>query len=223
MRLSSFLPTPLFRLWLLVLSSSLPLSKGHAQEGYTPQTSIRIGAYTVNSGLLVGIERPYRVKQIEKIKAKRTKNVYRERYWGFNAGFYHHRMLHTNAHLTTEWVSRRQKQNGFYRELSLGIGAARTFVDGATFEVDEQGEVTQVPTAGNFFALTTLGVGVGYNMDLKYQVPLKFYLKPSAMVIYPHNAFFYARPMLEVGCLVAGDRLWQASPRHSLKTKGRRR
>ena len=115
--------------------------------------------------------------------------------------------------MQTEWLLRRQKTNGLFFDFSVGAGVSKTFLDGATYEIDTDSKAQKVNTAGDTYVLTSIAWTVGYNMDLKKKDKLRFYLKPSLMAFFPYNNFFYVRPTAELGLIYNLNNFWKTSPK----------
>jgi len=158
-------------------------------------------------GFKIGIESPYKVKQTDRIKKKGTRSTYVERYVLLNLGMYHHKTFHTNYYLMAEWQMRIQFGRGFYIEYSPALGGSRTFLAGKTYEVDNDGNITDVPYSGYYYAAAGFGGGGGYNFGLKRKSPFKIYLRSNLIVLYPYNSFIYPRHTLEAGLVYTPGRL----------------
>jgi hypothetical protein len=152
-------------------------------------------------GFKVGIEQPYKVHQINKKKSWGTKTIFKERYWTLNLGYYHHTTFHDNLYLLAEWQLRRQKSSGIFFEFAPGLGYSRTFLDGATYKVDDNGAILKVSAAGYNYAMLSIAGGIGYDFSKKTDLDFKAFLKPSVLVMAPFNSFFYIRPTVEVGII----------------------
>lgn len=195
------------------------------EQKYSPTTGIRaayVGAILF-PGVKAGVERPYTYTQIDRVKPQKTKTFYRERYLSYSLGMYHHPTFHSHYFLQTEWIARRQKSNGFYREGGLGLGLSRTFVDGAAFSVSDNGEVVKEPMSGNWYGLATVSGGFGYNARMKSGKPYSVYLKNQLLFFFPHNSLVNLRPTIEIGFNyhVSGSGFWGAAPRYQAKVKQR--
>jgi hypothetical protein len=108
----------------------------------------------------------------------------------------------------------------FY-EFAPGLGLSRTFLDGASFKIDESGNSTKVPLAGNFYGLLSLSGSIGYNFGMRSETPIKIFLKPSFLVMYPYNQLVYPRPMVEIGFVYKPNNFWKATPKYKHKVKDR--
>jgi hypothetical protein len=180
-----------------------------------PQTSLK-AAYlgsVVYPGFKIGIERPYKVIQVEKKRKNGTKIILKERSLTANLGFYHHETFHDNFYLLIERQKRRQKMSGWFSEIAPGIGYSRTFLGGTTYKVDDAGVVTKKTAAGYNYAMVSVAFGGGYNFAMKRDLPIKAYYKVSLFTMFPYNSFVYLRPTLELGATYALGNFWKATPK----------
>jgi len=202
-------------------SQELSENKVNNIDTYAPTTGINgalLGSI-IHPGFKVGIERPYKFTQVDKLRIKRTKTFNKERYLSYSLGMYYHTNYHTNYFLQTEWIARRQKSKGFYIESSFGLGISRTFVNGATYIVTDNGEVEKVGLSGNWFGLASLGGSIGYNANLKKQKPYSIYLRHNWLIFFPYNGFVTPRPTIELGARYNLSGFWEATPSKKSKEK----
>ncbi len=182
-----------------------------AQENIKmPQISIK-AAYMgsiIYPGFKLGIERPFKVIQ----KENKSKTISKERYWTYNLGFYKHKTFHSNTYLLVERQKRRQYPNGFFIETAPGIGYSRTFLDGETYKVDNNGTVSKKSAIGHNYAMLSFAAGLGYDFSKKKEIPIKAYFKPSVFILTPFNSFVYARPTVELGVIYTPKSFWKANP-----------
>jgi hypothetical protein len=184
-----------------------------------PETGLKASylGSIIYPGFKLGIEKPYKVIQVEKTKSWGTKTILKERYWTLNLGYYHHPTFHDNLYLLAEWQMRRQKSNGWFFEFAPGLGYSRTFLAGTTYAVSDNGEVSKKTAAGYNYAMFSIAGGFGYDFSKKKDLPIKAFFKPSLFVMAPYNSFIYARPTVELGIVFTPDGFWKANP--SVKTR----
>jgi len=96
---------------------------------------------------------------------------------------------------------RRTKLNGFVTEFSPEVGLSRTFLSGTTYKVDNNGNVTIVKAAGYFYALISIGGGIGYDFSKTKQKPFIIFSKCNILMMFPYNSTIYLRPVLEIGLI----------------------
>jgi len=141
----------------------------------------------------------------------------------FNLGMYHHTNFHTHYYLQGEWVRRKQRKSGFYKDNTYGIGFSRAFNHGPTFSVNDQGAVHKIPLAGINYALFSFGGSFGYNFDMKYDKPFALFLKTTGIVFFPHSNFINFRPTLELGGQYQIKGIWDAKTTSKTKIKGKKK
>jgi hypothetical protein len=177
--------------------------------------------YSFNSSLIypgarLGVE--YQIKTIEVTKIKKSgKKKYfdRERFISANLSWYHHPNFQDNFYLTAGWAMRRTQLNGFFTEFSPEIGLSRTFLGGTTYKVDNNGNVSIVKLAGYYYALVSLGGGVGYDFSKIKHRPFMLFYKFNLLSMYPYNSTIYLRPAMEIGMI------YKLSYFHLLKSKSK--
>jgi hypothetical protein len=199
---------------------------GFAQESIQsrvdlPETGLKASylGSIIYPGFKIGIERPYKVIQVEKQKSWGVKTYLKERYWTLNLGFYNHPTFHDNLYLLAEWQLRRQKSSGWFFEFAPGIGYSRTFLGGATYKVADNGEVSKVSAAGYGYAMFSIAGGFGYDFMQKSEVPVKAFFKPSLFFMTPSNSFVYIRPTVEIGIIYSPPKFFKANPSVKIRKK----
>ena len=208
---------------LIVLLLSGIAITGMAQSAtpVMPQTSIK-AAYLgslVYPGFKLGIERPYKVKQVEKNKKKGKKVILKERYLTANLGYYHHETFHDNFYLLVERQKRRQNARGCFWEIAPGIGFSRTFLGGTSYQVSDDGNVSIKRLTGYNYALISCAFGGGYNFATKKNKPIKIYGKTSILGLFPSNSTIDFRPTAEIGVVYSLPGFLKANPTIKIKQK----
>jgi hypothetical protein len=200
---------------LLILSSALQFLNAQSTEIDLPQVGLKtayLGSVTY-PGFKIGIEKPYKVIQVEKQKRWGTKTFLKERYWALNLGYYHHSTFHNNLYLLAEWQMRRQKSNGWFSEFAPGLGYSRTFLDGTTYNVSDNGAISKVSAAGHNYAMLSIGGGWGYDFSKKKEMDLKAFFKTSLIFMAPYNNFVYLRPTVELGVVFSLEKFIETTPK----------
>lgn len=196
---------------------------GKTQASDTLQTQTGLKAAVLGSliypGLKLGLERPYKVIQVEKNRRRGEKIILKERYLSANLGYYHHPTFHDNLYLLLERQKRRQGMTGWFREHAMGLGYSRTFLGGETYEVSEEGQVDRKKQAGHHYALFSFAAGGGYNFAAQSRQPIKIYGKLSLLGFFPSNSFIDLRPTLELGLIFTPTHFWKAYPKIIIKKK----
>jgi hypothetical protein len=185
-----------------------------------PTTNIKFAYMGVKSpGFKIGIERPFRIKQINKTKRWGTKTILKEHSLSANFGYYHHKEYHNNLFILGEWQYRRVQPKGMFYEFASGVGYSRTFIDGISYKTDNQGNVKARRFAGNNYGMFSLATGIGYDFEKKNILPAKLYLKSSIYIFAPYNSFFYVRPTIEVGFSYKLKSFFKPNPKLVAKSK----
>lgn len=168
------------------------------------QTSVNLkllyNSSLIYAGSRLGIEFP--VKSFSTTVIKKSgwkKELIKDRFISANLSWYHHPYFHDNLYLTAGWTMRRSKESGFFTELSPEIGVSRTFLAGTTYKVDDAGNVSPEKFAGYFYALISIGGGIGYDFSIKRQKPIMIFFKLNLITLYPYNNTIYVRPAIETG------------------------
>lgn len=170
---------------------------------YEPKTAVRgsfMGAL-FSPGFKVGVEMPYKYKKIEKIRKEITKVHYKERYLAISLSMYNQQNFHTNYIFQLDWQLRKQRSRGFFFDFGPCIGFSRTLLDGSAYTVDDVGNVIKVDYAGDFYGLAGASISLGYNFNMRSQRPIKMFLKPSLLVLFPYSNLIYPRPTIELGLM----------------------
>jgi hypothetical protein len=153
-------------------------------------------------GIRAGIEFPvYSVCLKKNIDSVNSKIILKGRFISVNAGWYHQTNFHDNLYFTAEWTMRRTKENGFFTEFSSGFGYSRTFLGATTYEVDNNGDVDIIKSAGYKYAMIIAGGGLGYDFSNKKEVPISIFCKFDMMGMFPYNSTLYFRPAMELGII----------------------
>lgn len=222
-------PKPTIWFWknrfaaLFLALNSLMVPKAFTSEvpAYQPVTQVNaayLGAI-VYPGFRLGVERPYRYVQVDKIKHGSIKSMLRQRYLNLSLGMFHHLTFQNHWMLQAEKVNRRQKQGGYFIQYHFGAGVSRAFAAGPDYEVQDDGSIHKVPLAGNWYAMVSLGAGIGYNFLMKKQKPVSVFLKQNWQFFFPYNAFLLPMPTIEIGLNWRCPLLWKSNPKLTYKRK----
>jgi len=169
-------------------------------EKKSSNLSMSYNSSIVYPGARVGVELPVQTISITKTKKSgKTKDFVEDRFVTANLSWYHHPSFHDNSYLTVGWTMRRTKQSGFVTEFSPEIGLSRTFLGGTTYKVDDSGNVTIKKEAGYYYALVSVGGGIGYDFSKKKHKPLLIFSKCNVFMMFPYNSTIYLRPAIELG------------------------
>jgi hypothetical protein len=174
----------------------------YAQEKWNNEKIGVRAAYmssVVSPGFKLGIEYQQKVKSIRRERDSLTKTTLKERYWSLNLGFYSQRDFHSNLYLVIERQFRRQYRNGFFMELSPGIGYSRTFLRNTTYALKDDGTIYKKTLAGHNYLMLSMSGSCGYDFSKKKDLHLKLFFKPTLFTILPFNSSKLIRPSYELG------------------------
>lgn len=155
----------------------------------------------VKPGFSLGLEHTFRSIEIEKVR-KNGKTTFKNRdyFYSLNLSAYTHNGYNSALYLYPEIGYRKTNRSGFYTELSLGTGIMRTTLDGATYNVDDSGNIDKVNAAGSYYWAFHIAPGLGWDFSKKNQnLPLAIYIKPCLLFQYPYNSLYLKHFIAEAG------------------------
>ena len=173
-----------------------------SRNNVSSDLQISYNSTLIYPGLRSGIEFPvYSVCVRKNIYSENAKSIFKDRFISVNSGWYHHPDFHDNLYFTAEWTMRRTKGKRFFTEFSSGLGYSRTFLGATTYQVDNNGEVNIIKSAGYNYAMIIAGGGFGFDFSKKKEIPLSIFYKFDMMAMVPYNSTFYFRPAMELGII----------------------
>lgn len=153
-------------------------------------------------GARFGVEFPVKTIYITSInRSGKRRDFTKDRFVTTNLSWYHHPAYHDNLYFTAGWTMRRTKAKGLFTEFSPEIGISRTFNGGTTYHVDNTGNVTRKRLAGYYYALVSVGGGIGYDFSKTKQRPFLIFSKMNLLMMFPYNSTIYLRPAVEIGLI----------------------
>lgn len=153
-------------------------------------------------GAKLGIEFPVKTIYLTKInRSGKERDFIKDRFITTNLSWYHHPDFHDNLYFTAGWTMRRTRAKGFFTEFSPEVGLSRTFLGGTTYQVDNSGNVTRKKLAGYYYALASIGGGIGYDYSKTKQKPFLIFSKFNLLMMFPYNSTVYLRPAVEFGLI----------------------
>jgi hypothetical protein len=195
-----------FCLVLIILANSIfCFSQSMDSVRYEKKSSnltISYNSSLIYPGTRFGIEFPVGTISINKIsKYGKEKDFIKDRFLTTNLSWYHHPAFHDNVYLTAGFTMRRTKANGFVTEFSPEVGLSRTFLGGTTYKVDDNGNASIEKFAGYYYALVSVGGGIGYDFSKTKQKPFLIFSKFNVIMMFPYNSTIYLRPVMEIGLI----------------------
>lgn len=184
-----------------LFTSSAEAQRWQFQNKTTSQLPIQLKISYLSTikhpGFKVGLEYPLLQKRYF-LKDNSLKKV-KGRFATIHLGYYHHETFHDHWMLNVGYLWRRNNRHGWFTDVEPQLGISRTFLDGTTYEVNDT-KVSKVASAGYWYANTQFAFALGKDFSkLEKSFPLKIYLRPSLLVLFPYNNFLYARPTVEIG------------------------
>jgi len=195
-----------FYLVLVFSSCIIPCFSQSIDSVWVEKKSSNLSSSYISSliypGVRLGVELPVNTINISKIrKSGKTKDFTKDRFITGNLSWYHHPAFHDNVYLSAGWTMRRTKSNGFLTEFSPEVGLSRTFLGGTTYKVDDNGNVSIKKCAGYYYALVSVGGGIGYDFSKTKRQPFSIFSKFNVFMMFPYNSTIYLRPVLEIGLI----------------------
>jgi len=171
----------------------------------------------IYSGARLGVEFPVKTTYVNKFRNSGKKKYFiNDLFVTTNFSWYHHPDFHDNFYVTTGFLIRRTKPNGFFTEFSPEIGYSRTFLGGTTYAVDNDGNISIRKLAGYNYAFISVGEGLGYDFSTTKSLPFSAYFKFNLFSMFPYNSTVYVRPAMELGLI------YKPSDFLSIKTKSKK-
>jgi hypothetical protein len=156
--------------------------------------------YFMHYGIKIGTEYP--LWSHEKIKVRKNlKEIHKNKsvFVTGNIGCYVQKRYHVGLFVNSELGYRKTRSKGISCEWLLGLGYLHTFLQGDTYQVNDDGSVERVKLAGQSNLMALLAFGVGYNFNYYYHKPYAFHLKPGFFIQYPYNTAIAVRPTIDLG------------------------
>ena len=195
-----------FYLILVISSFTIPCFSKSIDSVWVEKKSSNLSSSYISSliypGARLGVELPVNTINISKIrKSGKTKDFTKDRFVTGNLSWYHHPAFHDNVYISAGWTMRRTKSNGFLTGFSPEVGLSRTFLGGTTYKVDDNGNVSIKKCVGYYYALVSVGGGIGYDFSKTKLRPFSIFSKFNVLMMFPYNSTIYLRPVLEIGLI----------------------
>lgn len=195
-----------FCLTLIILAYSTFCFSQSIDSVWTEKKSSNLTLSYISSliypGTRLGIEFPVKTINITKTRKSGKENDFtKDRFVTTNLSWYHHPAFHDNIYLSAGWTMRRTKLNGLFTEFSPEVGLSRTLLGGTTYQVDHTGNVSIKKWAGYYYALVSIGGGIGYDFSKTKQKPVSVFSKFNLLMMFPYNSTIYLRPVMEIGLI----------------------
>lgn len=170
------------------------------ESGNLPLIKVSYLSTLVYPGFSFGTELVFRSSDVSPKKLKQeNKIITGDQLISCDLNFYHHPGFHNNLYLTTKWICRRTRHNGFFSEFSAGAGISRTFLTRPVYGFADDGTIILKKHAGYWYALITTGGGIGFDLFKSKKIPLTLYTTMNMICMFPYNNVVYFRPVAEIG------------------------
>lgn len=133
------------------------------------------------------------------LKKKSSLEVTRVLYNPINVGWYHHKGYNSAWMLSSGIGYRSIRPKGFFKGAGIDLGLMRTFINGTTYEVKEDGSINTL-TGGYFYGNLNLSVEAGWDFKKTGKfIPLCAFIKLNGLMQFPYNSGMLFHVMGEVG------------------------
>jgi hypothetical protein len=195
-------------LLVLVLPTKINAQRWTRTEVLKDTTSLNMKlsylATIKHPGIAIGVDLPISKKEYYKNeKLKKTK----EQFLTSNLSYYYHKTFHSNFLLSVGYLYRRTNSHNWFFDVEPQIGLSRTILGGTTYEVDNNGNVSQNKFAGYWYFNSQLAFSIGKDFSKQAKpIPLKLFLRPNLLLMLPYNNYIYVRPTIELGIRITNPK-----------------
>ncbi len=117
-------------------------------------------------------------------------------------GIYYHPGNHTGIFLSAEAGFKIVFPKGLFLESYVGAGYLRTFLDGKTYVVAENGDVKRKYLAGDHQFMPSLGIGIGRRIIKAGSWLDGYFFRAGGFLQYPYNSMWLPNLNVEIGAIV---------------------
>lgn len=145
------------------------------------------GDLLFHPGIEIGCQMP--LKNWTKVKTKKKKEVTKHKSLNTGADFiyYWHPKHHHGLILCPNISYQRTKINGRYFQVKFGLGYHRSFVDGLTYTVDNDGKVESKRFVGQNTLYNSFAFDFGKDLRVEKELPLRWFFQIGISGRYPYN------------------------------------
>lgn len=164
-----------------------------AAQSYAQQTLFNVGGGYFGQTLAhPGIVLEFETERVFSEKASMPVRV--------DLGFYSHPRNHYGLFLDVNYGFRRYFKSGFFLEESIGFGILETFLNSdGTYEVAENGKVSEVSTANPPDFMPSITLGLGYDLTKGSGKRNMIWLRPKLYWQLPQKTSSVYYPAIQVG------------------------
>ena len=177
--------------------SNNDLSAQAIKPGPSIQASY-FGGYGVYPGMKVGMEFSLLSKEKYRTRRSRERVKTKEIFTTANLGGYVHPQNNAYIFLNGEIGYRKIRNNGFKKEVLLGLGYLRAIHLPKTYELGSDTAPNEVNFAGQGGIMPSIAIGFGWDYRHK-DIPIAWHIRPTLAVQTPYNHSVLLHPAVEVG------------------------
>lgn len=148
------------------------------------------GNLLVHPGFSLGVD--WNLLQVDKLvtKDKSGKSKTIRKVYGLNPtlSFYNHTQSHSALITSIDVFRRRYSKRLFFRQISLGLSYERRFNNNETFEVSEEGNVTNIGTSSRGYLGSNFSISGGKRFMLAGSTPLEAFAGLQARLNFGYAA-----------------------------------
>lgn len=140
-------------------------------------------------GIHIGIDRPVLVFRKQNTTTGNSfPRVERTFLTSYNFIIYHHTGYNTSMQLYPALVVRSIRSHGLLLDMQIGTGVSRTFLDGPTYIIGNNGSVKKVKAAGSWYWTASVAPSLGWDLHrISRKLSFQLFLSPDIWMQYPYN------------------------------------
>ncbi|MCF6241852.1 MAG: hypothetical protein L3J74_10975 [Bacteroidales bacterium] len=166
---------------------------------YAPISVSYYGNLIIHPGIKAGID--WNLLLIEKTKEnkKRIKTVRKILYITPNIAYYSHKSSHKGLIISTDLYWRRYSKKLFYSEFGLGLSYYRIFNSGETWEINDDGIVSNIGNTSRGYFAPSFAFALGKHFVYKKNIPVAVFIKINTNLLLDYNATSVPEFSFELG------------------------
>jgi hypothetical protein len=169
------------------------------QSGGLPFYVSYYGNFLTHPGIKMGLD--WNLFMIEKTKEKRRrpKTIRKVLLVTPAISYYTHNASHNGLLASTDLAWRRYSKNLFYREISVGVGYFKRYNAGDTWDVMEDGAVTNVGASSRGYFSPSVSLSLGKRFNKQDPSPISVFTKLNSNLLVDYNASMSVELSVELG------------------------
>lgn len=138
------------------------------------------------------------IRSWEKVNRK-DREVVRSLIFSPGLAVYRHPQNHVGIIVMPELGYKRQNSKGAFFDTGISLGLFRSFLEGKTYEVTNEGMLKQVHLAGRTAFMPSVFLGFGKDLSISRSVPISWFVRFHVLKQIPYNHSSLTRIALEAG------------------------